>query len=160
VVPPVTPAWGDTYLKRSNRLVLLIGIFLAIVAFVLVVLTIGQPKTPDGTSDPNLREVAIVIAAKDFPLGTKIQADDLTTKNVIERDKPVDSFTDVASVIGQTARADVTSGQLITSVVLGTGSGTGLTHIDCPVGFVCIFLLSLCKSSARFLRPWTRPAPW
>ena len=76
-------------MKRSNRLVLLIGIFLAIVAFVLVVFTI-KPTTE--ASDPNFREVAVVIAAKDIALGTKIQADDLTTKNVIEREKPVDSF--------------------------------------------------------------------
>ena len=124
-------------MKRSNRLVLLIGIFLAIIAFVLVVFTI-QPKTPGPETDPNLREVAIVVAAKDIPLGTKIQADDLTTKNVVERDKPVDSFTDVASVIGQTARQDVTSGQLLTNVVLGTSTSGTLTHIDCPAGFVCM----------------------
>ena len=37
-----------------------------------------------------------MIAAKDIALGTKIQADDLTTKNFIERDKPVDSFIDLA----------------------------------------------------------------
>ena len=124
-------------MKRSNRLVLLIGIFLAIIAFVLVVFTIGNP-TPQKDTDPTLREVAIVVAAKDIPLGTKIQTDDLTTKNVVERDKPVDSFTDVASVIGQTARQDVSTGQLLTSQVLGTNGGGTLTQIDCPTTFVCM----------------------
>jgi Flp pilus assembly protein CpaB len=123
-------------LKRSNRLVLLIGIFLAIIAFVLVVFTMQPTKQDIG--DPTLREVAIVVAAKDIPLGTLIQADDLTTTNVVERDKPADSFTAAASVIGQTARANVATGQLITSAVLGTNSSTGLTHIDCPTTFVCM----------------------
>ena len=50
-------------MKRSNRLVLLIGIFLAIVAFVLVVVTLRQPDTTT-VDDPNAREVAVVIAAK------------------------------------------------------------------------------------------------
>jgi Flp pilus assembly protein CpaB len=123
-------------LKRSNRLVLLIGIFLAVVAFVLVFMTI-RPATDPKKDDPTLREVAIVVAAKDFPLGTKIQADDLTTTNVVERDKPADSYTETASVIGQTARQDVTSGQLITSAVLGTGGGS-IQQIDCPTTFVCM----------------------
>ena len=124
-------------MKRSNRLVLLIGIFLAIVAFVLVVLTFNKDGD-GGPPDPTLREVAIVVAAKDIAVGTLIQSDDLTTKNVIERDKPVDSFTDVASVIGQTARANVTNGQLITSAVLGTGGSSGIIDIDCPTTFVCM----------------------
>jgi Flp pilus assembly protein CpaB len=122
-------------LKRSNRLVLLIGIFLAIVAFVLVVLTLGN-QTPTTVDDPNAREVAIVIAAKDIALGTKIQTDDLTTKNVLERDKPVDSYTDVSFVVGQTARQDVTNGQLITSAILNGGST--IQTLECPTALVCI----------------------
>jgi Flp pilus assembly protein CpaB len=117
-------------------LVLLIGIFLAIIAFVLVVFTMQPTKTQD--TDPTLREVAIVVAAKEIPLGTLIQADDLATTNVVERDKPVDSFTAQASVIGQVARSNVAEGQLITSAVLGTGSSGTLTHIDCPTTFVCM----------------------
>src|SRR5829696_3208987 len=115
---------------------MLIGIFLAIVAFVLVILTIGKP-TPTPEDDPARREVAVVIAAKDIPLGAKIQADALTTKNVLERDKPGDSFVDPSFVIGQTARQPVTAGQLLTSVVLGSDAGT-ITTIDCPAGLVCM----------------------
>ena len=125
-------------MKRSNRLVLLIGIFLAIVAFVLIVFMFRDGGDDGTVQDPTLREVAIVVAAKDIPLGTLIQADDLTTNNVIERDKPVDSFTDMASVIGQTARANVTTGQLITNAILGTNTSTGIVDIDCPTTFVCM----------------------
>ena len=123
-------------MKRSNRLVLLIGIFLAIVAFVLIFITLRQPDEPTGV-DPNFREVAVVIAVKDIALGTKIQADDLTTKNFIERDKPVDSFVDPSLVIGQIARQDVTTGQLITSLTLGANTSS-LTTLECPAGLVCI----------------------
>jgi Flp pilus assembly protein CpaB len=126
-------------LKRSNRLVLLIGIFLAIVAFVLIVVYLqGGGNGTGSTSDPTLRDVNIVVAAKDIPLGAVIQADSVTTSTVKERDKPQDSFTDPSSVIGQTARQNVTSGQLITSVVLGTSGGGTITEIDCPAGLVCM----------------------
>jgi Flp pilus assembly protein CpaB len=122
-------------LKRSNRLVLLIGIFLAIVAFVLVVLTL-QPNKTDDTPDPGAREVAVVIAAKDIALGTKIQADDLGTKIFLERDKPVDSFIDNSLVIGQIARQDVTNGQLITNAILNPLPT--IQNLECPAALVCI----------------------
>lgn len=125
-------------MKRSNRLVLLIGVFLAIVAFVLVVFTLqGNGGGGTAVDDPNLREVAVVIAAKDIPLGAKIQADAVTTKNIKQVDKPTDSYTDPSFVIGQTARQNVTSGQLINSAILGTTGGS-IQQIDCPPGLVCI----------------------
>ena len=124
-------------MKRSNRLVLLIGIFLAIVAFVLVVLTMnqgggggGEPVAP--TTTP------VVIAAKDIPLGAKILADSLTTKEVAIADKPADSYADVSFVIGQTAREAVTKDQLITSTTLGLNGGSGITQLDCPTTLVCM----------------------
>jgi Flp pilus assembly protein CpaB len=118
-------------------LVLLIGIFLAIVAFVLVVLTIGrQPSTDPNASDPAFRDVNIVVASKDIPLGAEILGDSLTTKSVKERDKPADSYSDTASVIGQTARQKVASGQLITSAILNAGGP--ITTLDCPATFVCM----------------------
>jgi Flp pilus assembly protein CpaB len=117
-------------------LVLLIGIFLAIVAFVLVVLTIGNPaKTPEATAPTT---ASVVVASKDIPLGGKILADAVTTKDVAIADKPADSYADVSFVVGQTARQDVTAGQLITGAVLGTTSGGSLTQIDCPAGLVCM----------------------
>jgi Flp pilus assembly protein CpaB len=120
-------------------LVLLIGIFLAIVAFVLVVFTLQGGNNSTGESiDPNLREVTIVVASKDIPLGSVIQADAVTTKIVKKVDQPADSYLDVALVIGQTARQNVTSGQLITSVVLGASGGGTITQIDCPAGLACI----------------------
>jgi Flp pilus assembly protein CpaB len=123
-------------LKRSNRLVLLIGIFLAIVAFVLVVMTIGNPtRTPEAVAPTT---TPVVIAAKDIPLGAKILADSLTTKDVPIADKPADSYTDVSFVIGQTARESVTSGQLITSTTLGLNGASGITQLDCPTTLVCM----------------------
>lgn len=123
-------------MKRSNRLVLLIGIFLAIVAFVLVVMTIGNPtKTPEATAPTT---ASVVVASKDIPLGGKILADAVTTKEIAIADKPADSYADVSFVVGQTARQDVTAGQLITGAVLGTTSGGSLTQIDCPAGLVCM----------------------
>ena len=123
-------------MKRSNRLVLLIGIFLAVVAFVLIIIML-QGNTPNPQDDINRREVNVVVAAKDVPLGAKFTADSVTTKTVKETDKPSDSYADTSQVIGQTARQAVTTGQLITSVTLGSNN-TSLTTIDCPATLVCM----------------------
>jgi Flp pilus assembly protein CpaB len=120
-------------LKRSNRLVLLIGIFLAIVAFALVLLT-KTDQTPETVAPTT---VDVVIAAKDIPLGAKILADSVTTKPVAIAQRPGDSFTDVSFVIGQTARQQVTNGQLITSLILSGGAGQ-IQTIECPAALVCM----------------------
>lgn len=122
-------------MKRSNRLVLLIGIFLAVVAFVLVLLTVQKPSG-DNASAPKTT-VDVVIAAKDIPLGAKILGDSLTTKTIDLATRPPDSYTDVSFVVGQTARQAVTQGQLITSQIL-QGPGNGITQLDCPKGLVCM----------------------
>jgi pilus assembly protein CpaB len=122
-------------LKRSNRLVLLIGVFLAIVAFVLVLLTIG--RTPQGPEQTVPTTAKVVIAAKDIALGSQITADAVTTKDVAIADKPADSYADVAFVIGKTARSAAKNGQIIDSLVINGASGTVQT-LDCPTGLVCM----------------------
>lgn len=123
-------------MKRSNRLVLLIGIFLAVVAFVLVLITLqgggtgqNQPTTPT--------TVNVVVAAKDIPLGAKILADAVTTETRPVNEKPLNGFSQVSDVIGQTARQSVTQGQLITTAVLSGSSGT-ILNIEVPKGKVAM----------------------
>jgi len=125
-------------LKRSNRLVLLVGIFLAIVAFVLIAILLGNGSTGGGvrpSSPPST--VAIVVAAQDIDLGATIQSTDLTTKDVPVEQRPTDSFTDTSFVVGQIARSHVTSGQYIGAAVLNGGSG-GIANIKVPAGLVGI----------------------
>jgi pilus assembly protein CpaB len=124
-------------LKRSNRLVLLIGIFLAIVAFVLVLLTLQGGSGGTSGPSPAPTTTSIVVAAKDIPLSTKIQADDLSLKEIPIADKPGDAFTDTSFVIGQIARQPVSTGQYISGAVLGTTDGQ-IKTLECPSGLVCM----------------------
>ncbi len=122
--------------RSSNRLVLLVGIFLAVVAFVLIAVMFSNGGS--GISGPTAAPVTakVVVAAKDLALGTKITADAVGTKDVAVGDKPADSYGDTSQVIGQTVRQNVTSGQLITSVVLN--SGGSIQDISVPPGLVGI----------------------
>jgi Flp pilus assembly protein CpaB len=122
-------------LKRSNRLVLLLGIFLALVAFVLVAVTLRQKETPPPTASAAPTTTSVVVAAKDLALGTKITADAVTLKTV-PLPAPPDSFADTSQVIGLTARQPVANGQLITSAVIN--SGGAVSDIQVPPGFVAI----------------------
>ncbi len=125
-------------MKRSNRLVLLIGIFLALVAFVLVAVTLKNGSGTGGTGGPSTAPTtaSVVIAAKDLSLGTKITADAVTTKTIALVDKPVDSFSDPSQVIGSTVRQPVAANGLITSATVGGGGA--VTNIEVPPGFVAI----------------------
>jgi Flp pilus assembly protein CpaB len=124
-------------LKRSNRLVLLIGIFLAVVAFVLILVTLqGGGTTP---TDQPATTAKFVIARVDIPLGAKIQEDQLGYKEVPLADKLVNGFADTSFVVGQTARQSVTAGQAITTDIL-TGSSGSIADIEVPAGKVAMAL--------------------
>ena len=81
-------------MKRSNRLILLIGLLLAVVAFVGVILLTNNGSS--GTSTPAAPTTAkIVVAAQDIPIGTKITTDLVTTKDIAIADKPAGAPGDV-----------------------------------------------------------------
>ncbi len=122
-------------MKRSNRLVLLVGIFLALVAFVLVMLTLQGSGTKPVDAPPTTAR--IVVAAKNIDLGAKITAADVKTSEVALADKPADGFADVSFVIGQTARTSVTAGQYISQKTLGSTGGS-IENIEVPAGYVAI----------------------
>jgi Flp pilus assembly protein CpaB len=119
-------------LKRSNRLVLLVGVFLAVVAFVGIALLLSSGNPNQGSGQPAVPvELPTVKASKDIPLGTTVTADMLVTENVkVEARKPT-AFQDPSQVIGQVARKKITVGAQLEAADFDT-STTGCGTIDVP----------------------------
>lgn len=129
-------------MRRSNRLVLLVGVFLAIVAFVGIILItsgdgggVGEPPPP--TTGP------VVVATTEIPLSTRIAANQVSTKIVDLVSILPGAYTDVSQVVGQVVRQAAASGAQITRTTLGqdqTGTGV-ITQIDCPITLRCMSVL-------------------
>jgi len=123
-------------LKRSNRLVLLVGVFLAIVAFIGILLLSGGPKTTDTNAPPT--ELPTVIALEDIPLGTTIRPEQVTTQQKPVTGRDADAFGDVSQVIGKIVRQPVTAGAAITATTLTGGTQGQILNIECPPTRRCI----------------------
>jgi pilus assembly protein CpaB len=95
-------------------LILLIGIFLAIVAFVGVVVLFngGNQGGPTGNQPPT--HMNTVIAAKDIPLGTTISQDMLTTQDLPVEQRDPTAFTDPGLVISKVTRQTIKTGTQVT----------------------------------------------
>lgn len=117
-------------MKRSNRLVLLVGVFLAIVAFVAVLLV---PRTPSGAEAPKTTQ-ATVIATADIPLGARITAEQVTVEEKPLEGRDTDAFGDVSQVVGQKVRQPVVKGQAITKRTLSGGVSGQILDIEVPAG--------------------------
>jgi len=96
-------------LKRSNRLILLIGIFLAIVAFVGIVLVFQQGQ--GGTTVREPEELPTVYATVDIPFGTQVTADQVESQTKPIDQRAADSFADVGLVIGRVVTTNVLAGK-------------------------------------------------
>jgi Flp pilus assembly protein CpaB len=96
--------------RRSSRVILLLGILLAVGAFILIVfLNLGG--RPAATPTPATTQM--VVAAVDIPQGTTITASMITTREVALTEAPADSLSLPEQVIGRTARQTVVSGAYI-----------------------------------------------
>lgn len=122
-------------MKRSNRLVLLVGVFLAIVAFVGVMLLMNR-ETVDPNAAPT--ELSTVIAKTDIPLGTAISAEQVETQLLPIAERSGDSFGNVSQVIGKIVRQPVTAGAAITATTLSGGPGGTVLDIECPPTLRCM----------------------
>jgi Flp pilus assembly protein CpaB len=124
-------------LKRSNRLVLLVGVFLAIVAFVGILLLVrSTPSTI--TSPPVATTGPVVVAKTDIPLSTRITADQVEVKTVALAGITPGAFVEPSQVIGQIARQQVATGGQITTATLNGGTSGIVQNIDCPATLRCM----------------------
>ena len=128
-------------MRRSYRLVLLVGVFLAIVAFVGIVLLAGSPGPgtgPGGQATPNPNG-PVLVAIADIPMSTRIRADQVQVNTVPVTTILPGAFTDPSQVVGQVARQPVVSGSQITQQITNPQQGV-ITNITCPVTLRCMSL--------------------
>jgi Flp pilus assembly protein CpaB len=121
-------------LKRSNRLVLLIGVFLALVAFVGVIMLSGggggtKPAAP-------VTEGPVVVAVADIPLSAKVTADQVAVKTLALTAILPGAYTDPSQVVGKVVRQAVTSGAQLTGDTFA--ASTSVLNIDTPAGLRAI----------------------
>jgi pilus assembly protein CpaB len=105
--------------RRTSRLVLLLGIFLAALTFVVVLFLgggggSGGPVTPQATTPP---DVAVITAAVDIPVGTVVTADTVSTlftkATVPAAAVEANTLQDNSQAIGKTFRANILTGQQV-----------------------------------------------
>jgi pilus assembly protein CpaB len=113
-------------LKRSNRLVLLIGILLAVVAFGGVIFLFNQKPAPTSSAPT---ELPTVYARQNIPLGTVITADMVETRNQQIAVRDANAFGDVGQVVGKTVRAEIKQGQIVLPSDFSAGAGGGSQDI-------------------------------
>ena len=105
-------------MRRTSRLVLLLGIFLAALTFIVVLLLKpggGGPTQGPGASPTLAVNLPTVVAAVDIPLGTVVTADMVReqTLPVTNRDRNV--LGAVSQAIGKTTRAALVTGAQVHS---------------------------------------------
>ena len=122
-------------MKRSNRLILLIGVFLAIVAFVLVFLVLQGSQTNNNNGTVAAPTTGPVVVAKsDIPLSTRIRADQVEVKTLNLTAINAGAFQDPSQVVGQVARQPVAAGAQITQTTLNGGLSGTVINVQTPAG--------------------------
>ena len=112
-------------MKRSNRLILLVGIVLAAVAFVAIIALFNSGTSNDGGPAKAPTELPTVVATVDIPLGTQVRADMIATKQIKTEDRASDAIGDPSQIVGQIVRTNVVSGAQMTQTMFAT-TGVGL----------------------------------
>ncbi len=117
-------------MKRSNRLVLLIGALLAVVAFVGVILLLGQDGTGGGgpQATPTAPTTAQVVKATvDIPAGTVVTST-MVDVETVPIAASADSIPDPGLVIGKTIRENAKAGSILSfSAFVDTGQTSNVT---------------------------------
>jgi len=102
--------------RRTSRLVLLLGIFLAALTFVVVLfLSNGPNNTPTPQASLPPTQLPVVVAASDIPLGTVVTEDLFTTRTIAVPSIETNALGDISQAVGKTTRTNITAGQQVHS---------------------------------------------
>lgn len=104
-------------MRRTSRLVLLLGVFLAALVFVVILLGSRPAGGPGGpvasASAPTL--LPTVVALVDIPLGTIVTVDMLTSRTLATNLREKNAYGDPSQAVGKTTRKAIVAGAQVHS---------------------------------------------
>ena len=108
---------------RSNRGLILLGLFLGLLSAVLVVVYLSQAGEGGGGEVSGAEVTPVVVASQDIAAGSRIIEGMVETKEIAIDTVLAGVFSDTEGVIGQVARVPLVAGeQVITTKVTATGA--------------------------------------
>jgi Flp pilus assembly protein CpaB len=107
--------------KRSNRLVILVGVLLAVLAFVAIVILLNQRGEDPETVEPT--EETVLVAAQDIAIGDPVTPDVVTEVQIDPEAVQQEPLRSVSQVAGQPALFAIPEGSQVTAQAIGLGSG-------------------------------------
>jgi Flp pilus assembly protein CpaB len=108
--------------KRSNRLVILVGVLLAVLAFVAIVILLNQRGGQDPeTVEPT--EETVLVAAQDIAIGDPVTPDVVTEVQIDPEAVQQEPLRSVSQVAGQPALFAIPEGSQVTAQAIGLGGG-------------------------------------
>jgi Flp pilus assembly protein CpaB len=105
--------------KRSNRLVILVGVLLAVLAFVAIVILLNQRDTDGPTAEPTTETV--LVATRDLEIGDPVTPDAVEAVEVDPEAVQQTPLRDPSQVNGQPALFAVPAGAQVTAELIGIG---------------------------------------
>jgi Flp pilus assembly protein CpaB len=110
--------------KRSNRLVILVGVLLAVLAFVAIVILLNQTQ-PDGTTQEPT-ETTVLVAAQDITIGDIVTADLVREATVPAGAVQQGALLDVSQLTDEPALFALREGAQVTESLFGGAAGGGV----------------------------------
>ncbi|MDP2675269.1 MAG: Flp pilus assembly protein CpaB [Dehalococcoidia bacterium] len=108
---------------RTNRALILLGLFLGLVSAALVVVYLSKANDSGGGNVSGGAVTPVVVASQGIPAGTRVTADMVTLKSISSDAILPDVFRKTKDVVGQVTRVPLVSGeQVIPSKVTPTGA--------------------------------------
>jgi len=105
--------------KRSNRLVILVGVLLAVLAFVAIVILLNQREAevaPDEVTD------TVLVATQDIAIGDPVTPDVVEEQQIDPEAVQGTPLTSSTAVSGQPALFAIPEGSQVTAETIGTGN--------------------------------------
>jgi Flp pilus assembly protein CpaB len=106
--------------KRSNRLVILVGVLLAVLAFVAIVILLNtQANTP--VAEEEVKQT-VLVATEDIDRGEQVTPDKVETAEIDPDAVQGKPLSDPSAVLGQPAVFAIPAGSQVTSEAIGVGT--------------------------------------
>jgi Flp pilus assembly protein CpaB len=117
---------GEFSVNRSNRLVIFVGVLLAILAFVGIVIVLNRP--PSGSEGEQANKATVVIAKADIAIGDPVTPDKVAEK-VVDRSAVLQTpLGSISQVTGQPALYAIPKDSQVTQEALGIGGGPSISR--------------------------------